>query len=225
MPFKGIPFYVFISIFLLSCIIHLVFCFIENEKYRKITKPFCVFFLSIAIAFASPSQYLVYIGLIFGVIGDICLLKKHKVWPFAAGMISFFINHCMFIAEAIRLNYPVNNFFYFFLAFFPVVFCLISYYPFKKVFREGRLTFGASCYAAILTLDFLTMLILGISRQSNFLYIASCGGFAFILSDIFLSYTLFIKDKKRRDFFIMALYLLGEALLSLGLVFSYLATI
>ncbi|MCI7212824.1 MAG: hypothetical protein MR467_01565, partial [Bacillales bacterium] len=70
MPFNGIPFYVFIGLFLLISIIHLVFCFKEMEKWRKITKPFCVIILAIAIAFASPTQYLIYIGLLFGVIGD-----------------------------------------------------------------------------------------------------------------------------------------------------------
>lgn len=225
MPFNGIPFYVFLGLFLLISIIHLVFCFKEMEKWRKITKPFCVIILAIAIAFASPTQYLIYIGLLFGVIGDICLIKKHKVWPFVSGVIAFFLNHICFIAEAIRLCYPVNYFLYFFLGFFPIIFCLGGYFVFKKIIREGRLTFGASVYGAFLTLDFLTMFVLAISRHSIFLAVASCGGLSFIVSDIYLCYTLFVKDKKRRDFFIMASYLLAQALIALGLVFTFIPII
>lgn len=225
MPFNGIPFCVFFSLFLLSSIIHLVFCFLEKEKLRKITKPFCVFFLAIAVIFICPNEWLIYTGLLFGVVGDILLLKKHKVWPLVIGTFSFFVNHCLFIAEAIKLCFPINNFIYFFMALFPILFCLISYYPFKKVFRQGQLTFGGSIYCSFLALDFLMMLVLAIMYKPQFLLVSSIGGFAFIASDIFLCYTLFIKDVKRRDFFIMALYLIAQALISFGLAFTFLLSI
>ncbi len=225
MPFNGIPFCVFFSLFLLISIVHLLFCFFEKEKLRKISKPFCVLLLSIAIIFISPSEYFIYVGLLFGVVGDILLLKKHKVWPLVIGTFFFFLNHCFFVIEAIKLCFPINDFIYFFMAFFPILFCLITYYPFKKVFRQGQLTFGGSIYCSFLSLDFLMMLVLSIMYKPKYLLISSLGGFAFIASDIFLCYTLFIKDVKRRDFFIMALYLIGQTLISFGLAFTFLLSI
>jgi len=70
-----------------------------QPKMFPIAKPLPVFFLlnPMYTQFGSLVQGLFYIGLIFGVIGDILLLNGHvKKW-FLAGLVSFVIGHIFYI--------------------------------------------------------------------------------------------------------------------------------
>ena len=69
--------YVFLGIFFSFSVFHLVVCFFENEKLRKITKIFCLVLLAIAACFLAYRHPLIYVGAILGAVGDYFLLKKN----------------------------------------------------------------------------------------------------------------------------------------------------
>jgi hypothetical protein len=52
----------FFILSLLAMITNLVSAFLEKETVRKISKPFCLLFLGIAVAFAIPNHPMVYLG-------------------------------------------------------------------------------------------------------------------------------------------------------------------
>lgn len=224
MNFQAIPVvaYIFFGLFLLFSIIHLVFCYLENEKWRKLTKCFTTLALGIAAVIAIPQSPLVYLGVFFGMLGDFCLLKKHKVWPFVGGMVSFLINHILYIVMFMMLCGPLHYGFYVATGLYVVLFPLLFYQVGRKIIHQRHLAFGGTFYFAFLVLDFIWAVIACAQGNVDFCLLAAFGAACFIISDIFLAYTLFKKNIKRRDFYIMATYLLAQGLIVVGFVFTIL---
>jgi len=217
--------FVFLGLFIVSAITHLIFCFFENEKYRKISKPFTIPFLVVALILIAPNYPLIYLFPIFSWIGDIFLIwkKKHLAF-FVAGTFSFIIGHTMILIQMIIIlsnsasNLPVT--FYVVLGiFFALVVALFYQLTGKRV---GRIALLGSFYMPYLLLvGLFSILVIGAVPESFTILLTFIGYAFFIFSDAFLIFTSFIKDKKRRDFYVMSTYFLGEVLITLGLVLFF----
>ena len=85
--------WVFIGLFGATSLVHLFFCFTENEKVRAITKPFCLLLIAIFAAIAAPTHPFIYIGALFGAIGDAFLIKNKSPYHFVVGSICFIAGH------------------------------------------------------------------------------------------------------------------------------------
>lgn len=77
-------------------------------------------------------------------------------------------------------------------------------------------------YFGFLLLDLIWAIIATSMGNALYCFLAVIGAAVFIVSDIILARTLFKKDTKRRDFYIMTTYLLGQGLIVLGLTFTIL---
>ena len=224
MDFTRIPVasYVFFGLFILVSIVHLVFCYIENERLRKMTKCFTTLFLVIAVIIAIPEHPLVYVGAFMGLLGDFFLLKKHKVFPFVAGMLSFLVNHILYIAMFMVLSQPLHYGFYVATALYCVLFPLLFYHFGRKIIHQRHIAFGGTAYIGFLVLDLIWAIIACAMGNVDYCLLAAFGAFCFIISDAFLAFTLFKKNIKRRDFFIMSTYLLAQGLICVGFVLTLL---
>ena len=222
MNFASIPIasYVFFGLFVVSSIVHLVFCFLEKELARKITKPFCVAFLAIAIAIFIPQYPLVYVGMLLGWVGDICLLKKNKVWPFACGMIAFLIGHILYISQLMIIAKPNHYAYFLVMALYLILFILFMFRPINKVAHIKGLAFGGDVYFATLSLDLIWAVICCINGYFDYCFIIVLGAICFIVSDIYLAYNSFVSRRKRKDFYIMVTYLLAQSLIGIGFAFT-----
>lgn len=214
--------YVFFGLFLLFGIVHLVFCFLEMERMRKISKCFPTLFLAIAATIAVPTSPLVYVGAFLGVLGDLFLIKKHKVWPFVLGMLSFLGNHACYIVAYMLLCQPLHWAFYLVTALYCVLFPIAFYRVGRKIIHQRHIAFGGVGYFGFLLLDLIWAIIATSMGNALYCFLAVIGAAVFIASDIILARTLFKKDTKRRDFYIMITYLLGQGLIVLGLTFTIL---
>ena len=214
--------YVFFGLFVVASITHLVFCFFEKELGRKITKCMTTGFLGIALIFAVPFEPLIYIGLFLGCLGDGLLLKKHKVWPFFVGMLSFLAGHILYIAELMKICSPLHWGYFVatgvYLVLFPILF-----FPFaKKISHQRKLSVVGSVYFGILSLDLIWSLVACFHGHVDFCLLSVFGSICFLASDAFLTKTLFKKDVRRRDFYIMSTYLLAQAFVTVGLALTVL---
>lgn len=223
--FSSIPVvsYVFFAIFILVSLIHLLFCYEENELWRKITKPMCVGSLLVAVICYIPQYPLVYVGLACGLLGDIFLLKKHKVWPFVLGMISFLINHILNIIQYIILSGATHYSYYVATGVGVALLVLFGYRVCNKIVRTKPLAFGGDVYLCSLVYELTWAIICCARGRFDFLFLGVLGGICFIISDVYLAYTSFVSNKKRRDFYIMATYLLAQTLIALGFCFTLMA--
>ena len=214
--------YIFFGLFLVASVVHLVFCWLEMELARKITKCMTTGTLAIAMIFAIPANPLPYIGLLFGLAGDAFLLKKHKVWPFVCGLLSFLFGHLCYIAAFMVLCGPLHWAYYVATALYVILFPIIFYHVGTKIVHQKPLAFGGVAYFGILSLDFVWAIIACANGYLNYALLCAFGAISFIVSDVFLTKTMFKRDVKRRDFFIMSTYLLAQGLICVGFVLTFL---
>ncbi|MBQ7250112.1 MAG: lysoplasmalogenase [Bacilli bacterium] len=214
--------FVFFGIFLLVSLVHLVFCFLELELPRKITKGFTTMMLGIGIVCAIPTEPLPYIGLFLGMAGDFSLLKKHKVWPFVLGLVLFLVGHIVYIIEYVRLCAPVH----WGVIAGIVVYAVLSPFIFgqisRRVVHQKKLVVGGAFYLDVLSLALIVPIIACCLGKVDYLLLCVFGALSFLLSDVILTITMFKKDIRRRDFYIMFTYLLAQALIGIGFVFTVL---
>lgn len=212
--------YVFFGLFIATSIVHLVFCFFEMELPRKITKGFTTAFLGIAATIAIPTEPLVYIGCFLGMVGDVALLKKHKIMPFVIGMVSFLAGHILYILTYIKLCAPMHWGFYVFTGVYCVLFPVLFYNVCHKIVHQRGIAFGGTAYFGYLFLNFIWAIIACAYGHTNYCLLCVFGAFCFIVSDIFLSYTMFKRNVRRRDFYIMITYLFAQGLIVAGFVMT-----
>src|SRR5574344_631760 len=221
-----ILFVVFMSLFALASLFNLYAGFVEHEKLRRISKPFCLLFLAMATIFASPSSYLIYIGALFGALGDLLLIWKDNKVCLLTGLISFLSGHIcyismglIFLANAGKL--PGLSFLYLALGYLGIV--LLAIYPLYRATKGSKVfTIGGTFYASIL-ISVLATGILGMALgYSGYLFLMVIGAVFFIASDCTLTFTIFSHDIPRRDFYIMLTYLIGQCGIVLGLLFTIL---
>ena len=220
---------ILLAIFGAWSIMHLVFCFIENEKLRKITKPICLLLLGIAAAVAAPKYPLIYIGAFLGAIGDVLLINKSKLTFFLAGTAVFICGHGCYFAQIMMHLSTYGGFVFpwwaYLIVFGTLLVLTFALYPFDKKLA-GIATLAGNFYMPFLVVLIASGVFLAIKMNqagNNPLagILISIGYLMFITSDATLIYTTFVKDIKRRDFPIMITYLLGE----FGIVFGLLSVI
>lgn len=211
----------FYAIYILMSILHLLFAFFEKEKERKVTKPFLLFILATMAFILLPFQPFLYLGCFFALIGDICFIFKDKKKFIYLGMAAFFLNHLFFILELSLILSFKNQWNLASILIYSILFSIIlfaSYFGIRKILRiEKMMSFCGCIYFTSLALDLGMTILLLINQHFNILF-SLCGMILFLISDSILSYTMFLKDIKRRDFYIMFTYLSAQGLFLFGTI-------
>ena len=93
------------------------------------------------------------------------------------------------------------------------------FYP-KTKFLAGKVALLGNAYYGLMIVNFIISLtLIGLSNFKVEMIIIALGYILFMFSDSFLLYTSYVKDVKRRDFYIMLTYLLGQLFIVISLVF------
>ncbi len=223
---SGVIFWVLVGSFGAASVINLVAGFSENDKPRKISKPFCLFFLGTAAAVAAPSYPLIYIGAYFGMIGDVFLIFKENQKMVITGILAFYVGHVLYFSAMLDLIFirgyanpwPYN---WIWILLYAVLTPALFWYPTYLLTRKKLFSiYGAFYMDAVVSEAIIPFLLFLFFDRTDYFYLCSIGGIFFVISDLILSYTLFKKDLPRRDFYIMLTYLSGQFLIVLGLVLS-----
>jgi len=224
----GVFFYLALGLFLACSLFHLVVAFLEKEKLRKISKPFCLLFLSIAAILAVPHYPMLYIAALAGFVGDIILIWKDNKVCVGLGVVSFWIGHGLYIASMIQILYSAgvfanSPFAWGWMILFVVLVMLLSVYPMALITNHSKIFTAFGIFYSTILICVGAAAIMGTCLGfAQYFYLVIIGDVCFIASDSILAYTIFIKDFKRRDFYIMVTYLLGEAFILSGLVLTLL---
>lgn len=89
--------YLFLILFLLFSIIHLVHSWQDDSQKRAITKPFLLLSLAAYYAFAAETiSPVLLLALLTSWLGDVLLIRKGHKW-FILGGISFLASHVLFV--------------------------------------------------------------------------------------------------------------------------------
>lgn len=214
---------IYISVFSLLSLLELIFAFLEKESPRKIIKPFLLLTLAIYTILLVPEHYFLIIGVFFGMLGDICFIFKNQKRFIYLGLFTFMANHIFYLVDMIVTFH--SQFSTMTVVLFSVIYSLFFFvclFLVRKILKiEWPMTVIGSFYMVFLFLDFGFQILL-YTLGYSYCLLGIFGGILFIISDSLLSFTLFIKDIKRRDFYIMFTYLLAQALILSGLLITYL---
>ena len=215
--------YVFFTMFVAASLAEIIIAFNELEKIRKIIKPFCLLFLGLAAVTLVPNHPFIYIGAFLGMIGDICLIwKKRPI--FMLGVIAFLLGHLFYISEVLFImlkNKQMPWYFYVVVGFAMLLFIIAAYPLSKKITKHRYMALLGNLYLSILILVTVVSIIASANGFINYMILGVIGGVSFLASDLVLTSANFVKDFKRRDYYIMLFYLLGQAFIIAGISLTY----
>lgn len=214
--------YIFIILLFICSAIHLYHSWIDDSAKRKYTKglllPLIIgFYLASSV---SPSWVLI-VALAASWLGDVLLIPKGNKW-FTAGGISFMVTHFLFIVVyAQQVDFSSIAWAYIIPAV--IVYYGISVYvvytlkPTTPKVMLAPMVFYLMCNS---TMNVFSMMQL-ISVRNTAALIAFIGAVLFFISDCTLYLTRYHKNKNlifKRHFTVMLTYILGEFLITLGMV-------
>ena len=184
---KYIPTIVLLGLFAVAAVVHLYFCKTEQEKARKISKPFAMIFLVPAIMLLVPEYPLIWMFPLLSLLGDVFLIfKKKHMGYFAAGSVMFFLGHlCNLIQLTIFLfeSDTTIPFIAYFIFAISLVLIIRFIFPLTKRFA-GKLALLANVYMPILVfIGIFSLLVTAAYANSYQGLLVTLGYIFFVLSD------------------------------------------
>ncbi|MBR6940124.1 MAG: lysoplasmalogenase [Clostridia bacterium] len=214
--------YVFLALLTVVSIVHLIHSWQDDTKKRKYTKAFPLLFI-IAYYFCSADDisWVLVAALITSWLGDVLLIPHGNGW-FTAGGISFMATHILFI-----LVYAVNVDFSAVLWPLVIPAALVYYGISAAIMRSLKPTtpkmmvfpmfFYLICNS---TMNVFSLMQLT-SVRSAATVIAYTGAVLFFISDCTLFLVRYHKNENlifKRHFTVMLTYILGEFLITQGMI-------
>jgi hypothetical protein len=225
----GVFFYLFFGLSIFASLLNILFAYLEKEKLRRASKPFCLLFISLALILAVPHEPLIYAGALLGLAGDIILIFKEKKICVGAGSLVFLFGHICYIAEIVKIIYSrgllaslAHPWVYWLLGV--VGFMLLMIWPMYRLTKHSKVFTLIGIFYSTILLSVGASAIVGICLGlERYFFLIVVGDVFFVASDSTLAYTIFIENIKRKDYYIMLTYLLGEYFILSGLVLTVLA--
>ncbi len=210
----------FLIVYCFVALTNLFFCFMENEKLRKASKPFCMISLIVfALAFDAKNIWL-WLSLLLAWIGDVLFIFKKKKLFVVVGMFAFLLAHVFYLFEFgyifKSISQDLFNSYCFFLRFYPLF--VIPGLPISFILskKDITLTIVGSIYQSVLIMVFASAIFALANNASIYFILIAIGAVLYFTSDFFNAYTMFIKRMKKRELIIMSTYLLAQAFICLG---------
>jgi len=208
---------IWLGVFALFSVIHLIFCYIEHEFYRKFTKVILVPILMLYVIESGSFEleYALIMALLGSFLGDIFLLNQDNKVNFLAGLSSFLVAHVFYIM-LLESRLDFNDNILIVLVFGLLVMAVLAYMTIRRVVKS--MTIPVILYSLTLFVVTLFSGVLLINSPSWYNASIFIGSLLFMFSDSLVAYSLFIKDFKRKHLYIMVTYLLAQLLIVIGLV-------
>lgn len=221
---------VFLIIYAVVGFFHVLFRYVGLEYLKHFTKPLLLPFLIAALVFwqlgasANLVGILICCSLTCGWIGDI-ILMKHGTIRLIFGGIFFAAGHVFTISTAIYLITQLSVFYpiaFLYKLSFAAVIIIAAYYTLKDFDRSNpeilqKIGPYLIIYLVLLSLMLLLINTLEGQYQSPYLSIAALGSLCFYMSDWTLLRSEFKGATRAHSGTWMALYILGQAGISIGL--------
>ena len=202
---------VFLILFILVSIVHLLAAFFEKGKLRKITK---VFLMPLLLAYYIPAAGTLHITVIlatvFGWLGDVFLLNIEKQIRFKLGLTSFLLGHLCYIPSFIRFagHFNIPALIISYLMAIPLEIIIV-----RMIKPTKEMLIPVALYALVILNMSIYALQLMLSHMSPWSVMVFAGSLCFICSDTILAFFTFREKPKRGDFFIMLTYISAQALI------------
>ncbi len=212
-------------------IYHLAVCVRNKNKLADLTKAFLMpmllfgywgfIALSRGQSVLEQNTVLLSLGIIFGGMGDMYLLKQHETQNFVRGLLAFFIGHIFYLIVILSvfsfLPLPTS----FIVIAIIVYLALVVATWFMNNCQKGPIGVAVVLYALLLVgINAISLfLLIGHYIQGGFAAIPTnitllfIGSLVFLISDAALSRTIFVKEFPMHRFIVMVTYLAAQFLI------------
>ena len=209
------------SAFVIDVNLHIFAITKQQEGLRRVTKVFLMpllalcFFLLWRCEGDEPVPWYVLAALLFGCVGDTCLIDHHHPVGFPLGLVAFSFGHVLYILQMLMITAAPELWM---IALLIVVYGAGVVMTFKKLspFLPKKLWGGCLFYMILLSTlsaaaaaGMLTSLSLGT-------VCLFAGTLLFLLSDTILSFEIFRGETKNGNLKVMITYIAAQILISAG---------
>ncbi len=229
---RKITFLIFILILLFGICLESVFIVEDWKKKLKKAAWFkglaslCFTSLGAFLVYINPSApgWFIFLGLILGMTGDICLAVKKFLSGFISaainvfGILSFMAGHFFYINALIfagKINFKLA------LLLWPVVYLIVI--PVLLIHAKGsplKNRIMGCIYLSVVTFMFSTSVAHWTMQRSSFSILFSTGAFLFLISDVITIYNSLLPEKPKVLRAInLSLYYTAQILISLSILF------
>ncbi len=216
-------------------IFHLYGCLVDNNKIADISKALLMPMLLFGLwGFIGISQgktvieqntILLSLGVIFGGMGDVYLLKKTHRPSFIRGLTAFFIGHIFYLIVIFSANAFLPLPLEFVVIAIVVYLLLVIAAWFMNKCQKGAIGIAIVLYAVLLaSLNVVALFLLvgfalqqGLSFVPNNILFLFIGSTLFLVSDTVLSRTIFVKTFPFHRFIVMLTYLAAQFFIVFGI--------
>lgn len=213
--------YVFLGLFAGFSAVHLYYSWKDEKKGRAITKPFLlIFILLYYLVSCETTSLLLVFALLTSWLGDVLLIPQGTKW-FISGGFSFFVSHFLFIAVYFsRINFSQVPWIWAILlafVYFGIAAKIITMLQ-KSTPKEMRIAmYGYLIANSAMNVFAFMQMITNFSAGSVVAYI---GAMLFFASDCSLFLVRYYEKPVvfKKHFTVMLTYLLGEFLITQGIL-------
>ena len=216
--------FVFFGIFFAVSVWHIVLCVVRQSGFaRKATKSFSVLSLAVAVAIAVPIHPLLYIGLLCGAVGDFLLIFKRKPVLFILGAIFFLTNHILFIVQGLIVLQPFSSGQAIGMIIYIILASALAYFIAFRFLKKPKRSIPGGVYVLALLSNIALYTFACFTGRWQYFLVCLFGAISFMVSDLMLAYSLFVKGNQKSRHLVMASYLIAQFLISFGFVLTFLA--
>ena len=220
--------YIFLVLYLITSVLHLIASYRDDKNWRKRTKPLLLLFL-ILFYVTAPQEKNVYLilALVFSWLGDLLLMGKGNTM-FTLGGISFGLSHLFFILTFTGfIIFEHVNLIFVLLLF--TIYAVLSYIVIKLVKDTTPRKMVVPMYVYLIfntIMNLFAFMQTGFGNRQeltfSFTLVSYIGAALFFISDCVLFVVRYYKDPKaiwKKHFTVMLTYLLAELLIVLGVLY------
>ena len=218
--------YVFLGLFVLASGVHLYHSWKDDAKKRAITKPMLLIFLLLFYIFAARQEpyqlsWVLVVAIATSWLGDVLLIPKGNVW-FTCGGIAFLISHITFIAVYVpHIDFTAVK--WYIVIPVAIVYLAIALKIILSVKKNTPKIMVVPMYLYLIANSTMNIFaLMQLMSNMNFAsIIAYIGAILFFTSDCTLFLVRYHDNKDiifKRHFTVMLTYLLGEALITVGIL-------
>ncbi len=220
--------YIFLVLYLITSVLHLIASYKDDKEWRKRTKPFLLFFL-ILFYVTAPQEKNIYLilALVFSWLGDLLLMGKGNTM-FTLGGISFGLSHLFFILTFTGfIIFEHVNFIFVILLF--TIYAVLSFIVIKLVKDTTPRKMVVPMYVYLIfntIMNLFAFMQTGFGNRQeltfSFTLASYIGAALFFISDCVLFIVRYYKDPEaiwKKHFTVMITYLLAELLIVLGVLY------
>ena len=206
-------FILFFALFIVSAFFVSLFSFLGKRSLRSAIKPIPVFSLSALMMAYSPDLLILCISFAIAACGDWVYVYKQR-WTKLVAPFLFFVSHVLAIFYFIKQKpYLLMEDFLGLFICVSLIYALI-YYADLPFFKKKPFIIVPAIYYGTALLRVIQLL--HFSTFSPWLLLASLGMAIYLFSDVLIGIHTAVHEIKRRHFWVIFLYLIGQGLVAIG---------